>query len=91
MTYALGFLMVSSIPYYSFKELDGFQRMSFRTLFLMILLLSVIVAQPTVMLFTLGLVYASSGPLGYVHRFYQSRRQPVLENTEEQEVLSGKQ
>jgi CDP-diacylglycerol--serine O-phosphatidyltransferase len=90
MTYALGFLMVSSIPYYSFKELDGFQRMPFRTLFLMILLLSVIAVQPTVMLFTLGLVYASSGPLGYVHGFYQSRRQPVLENTEEQAMFNGK-
>ena len=90
MTYTLGFLMVSSIPYYSFKEFDGLQRMRFRTLFLVTLLLSVIAARPAIMLFTLGLVYVSSGPLGYVHRFYQTRKQPLSENTGEQEALSGK-
>ncbi len=90
MTYALGFLMVSSIPYYSFKEFDGFQRMPFRTLFLIILLFSVIAARPTVMLFTLGFVYVTSGPLGYVLRLYQSRTRPILEDSEEREVLSGK-
>lgn len=90
MAYTLGFLMVSSIPYYSFKEFDGFQRMPFRMLFLMILLFSVIAAQPTIMLFTLGLVYVSSGPLGYVYKFYQSRTQPVSEDAAEQEVFNGK-
>jgi CDP-diacylglycerol--serine O-phosphatidyltransferase len=90
MTYLLGFLMVSSIPYHSFKEFDKLQRMRFRTLFLMILLLSVIAARPTIMLFTLGLVYTSSGPLGYVHRIYQGRKEPVSEDTGEQEVPSVK-
>ncbi len=89
MTYVLGFLMVSGIPYYSFKELDGIQRLRFGTLFLMILLLSVIAARPSIMLFTLGLVYVSSGPVGYVYRFHQSQRQPLSENREEQEVLGG--
>jgi hypothetical protein len=56
----------------------------------MILLLSVIAARPTIMLFTLGLVYVSSGPLGYAYRFKQNRRKPILEETGEQEVLSGK-
>jgi CDP-diacylglycerol--serine O-phosphatidyltransferase len=90
MTYILGFLMVSSIPYYSFKEFDRLQRMRFRTLFFMILLLSVIAARPTIMLFTLGLIYVSSGPLGYAYRFKQNRKKPILEETGEQEVLSGK-
>lgn len=90
MTYVLGFLMVSNIPYNSFKEFDGFQRMPFRTLFLMILLFSVIAAQPAIMLFTLGLVYVSSGPLGYAFKLYPSRRQPISEDAADQEVLSSK-
>jgi CDP-diacylglycerol--serine O-phosphatidyltransferase len=91
MTYILGFLMVSSIPYPSFKEFDGFQRMPFRTLFLIILLLSVIAAQPSIMLFTLGLVFVSSGPFGYAHGFLQSRRQPVEQKTNsQQEMVTGK-
>jgi hypothetical protein len=38
----------------------------------------------------MGFVYVTSGPLGYVLRFYQSRTQPILEDSEEREVLSGK-
>ena len=90
MTYVLGFLMVSSIPYYSFKEFDGFQRLRFRTLFLMILLLSVIAAQPAIMLFTLGLVYVTSGPLGYALGLRQSLRQPISENSGDQEAIGSK-
>ncbi|MBW2721490.1 MAG: CDP-diacylglycerol--serine O-phosphatidyltransferase [Deltaproteobacteria bacterium] len=71
--HVLGFLMVSNIPYNSFKEFDGFQRMPFRTLFLIVLLLSVVTAQPSIMLFTLGLVYVSSGPLGYAHKLMKSQ------------------
>lgn len=89
-TYVLGFLMVSSIPYNSFKEFDGFQRMPFRTLFLIILLLSVVVAHPSIMLFTLGFVYVSSGPLGYAHDLLQSRRQPVEQQTDSQEMVKSK-
>jgi CDP-diacylglycerol--serine O-phosphatidyltransferase len=89
-TYVLGFLMVSNIPYNSFKEFDGFQRMSFRTLFLIILLLSVVVAQPSIMLFTMGFVYVSSGPLGYAHDLLQSRRQPVEQQTDTQEMVKSK-
>jgi len=90
LVYILGFLMVSSVPYYSFKEFDGFQRMPFRTLFLIILLLSVIAAQPAIMLFTLGLVYVSSGPFGYAHGLVQSRRQPIVKDAGDQEALSSK-
>jgi len=90
MTYVLGFLMVSSIPYNSFKEFDGFQRMPFRTLFLVILLLSVVAAQPSIMLFTLGFVYVSSGPFGYAHSSLQSRRQPVEQQTDSQEMVKSK-
>jgi CDP-diacylglycerol--serine O-phosphatidyltransferase len=91
LTYALGFLMVSSIPYNSFKELDAFQRMPFRMLFLMILLFSVIAAQPAIMLFTFGLVYVSSGPVGYCYKWLQSRGEAVTEKGAEQEMAGGKE
>jgi len=90
MAYLLGFLMVSSIPYNSFKEFDGFQRMPFRTLFLMVLLFSVIAAQPSIMLFTLGLVYVCSGPMGYAHKLMQSRKQPTSEEANNQKMAGSK-
>jgi CDP-diacylglycerol--serine O-phosphatidyltransferase len=79
--------MVSSIPYHSFKEFDGFQRMPFRTLFLIILVLSVIAAQPSIMLFTLGFVFVSSGPFGYARSLLQRRRQAAEQQTDSQEEM----
>ena len=90
MTYLLGFLMVSSVPFNSFKEFDGFQRMPFRTLFIIVLLFSVIAVQPSIMLFTFGLVYVSSGPVGYVFRFLRSRRESGTEEVHNQEMTSSK-
>jgi CDP-diacylglycerol--serine O-phosphatidyltransferase len=86
MAYLLGFLMVSSIPFNSFKEFDGFQRMPFRTLFIIILLFSVIAVQPSIMLFTFALVYVSSGPIGYVFRLLRNRRESVTEESPKQEI-----
>lgn len=68
MTYLLGFLMVSTIPYNSFKELNRLQRMPFRSLFLAVLVLSVVAAQPAVMLFTLVGLYLVSGPFEYLRK-----------------------
>ena len=90
MTYFLGFLMVSSIPFNSFKEFDGFQRMPFRTLFIVILLFSVIAVQPSIMLFTFGLVYVSSGPIAYAVKFLRNRRGSITEETLDQEIPSLK-
>ncbi|MBI3752874.1 MAG: CDP-diacylglycerol--serine O-phosphatidyltransferase [Deltaproteobacteria bacterium] len=63
MVYALAFLMVSNIKYYSFKELSLAQRMPFRLLVGVILLLIVVAAEPQVMFFILTLGYAISGPI----------------------------
>jgi CDP-diacylglycerol--serine O-phosphatidyltransferase len=75
LTYLLGFLMVSTIPYNSFKEFNRLQRMPFRTLFLVVLLLSVVAAQPAVMLFTLMALYLSSGPAAYVWKLARRHSQ----------------
>jgi CDP-diacylglycerol--serine O-phosphatidyltransferase len=79
MTYMLACLMVSNIPYKSFKEIDRLQQMPFRALVLAILLFSVIAARPAIMLFTLTFLYVGSGPTGYARRIYTKRTQPLPE------------
>ncbi len=63
IVYALAFLMISNVKYYSFKELSLSQRMPFRLLVGLIFLLIVVAAEPTVMLFILTLGYVVSGPI----------------------------
>lgn len=63
LVYALAFLMISNVKFYSFKELNPSQRMPFRLLVGLIFLLIVIAAQPVVMLFILTLGYVISGPI----------------------------
>lgn len=56
----LGLLMVSALPYRSFKEID--LRHSYRTVVVAVLTLTVIALEPFLSLFAIGLVYASAGP-----------------------------
>ncbi|ROQ92338.1 CDP-diacylglycerol--serine O-phosphatidyltransferase [Desulfosoma caldarium] len=67
-TYGLGFLMVSSIPYDSFKELEVVKGRPLPVLFVLVLLVTVVAAQPYMMLFILFTVYVLSGPVRYVYR-----------------------
>jgi CDP-diacylglycerol--serine O-phosphatidyltransferase len=62
----LGLLMVSPIPYRSNKELD--LRHSFGTLVLVVVALALIVQEPSVTLFVIGIVYTCSGPVEWVIR-----------------------
>jgi len=62
----LGLLMVSSIPYRSFKELD--LRHGFGTLVLAVVALALVIQEPAVSLFALGIVYALSGPAEWLWR-----------------------
>jgi CDP-diacylglycerol--serine O-phosphatidyltransferase len=68
LLYVLAFLMVSNISYYSFKDPDLFKRQPFVFLVLGIVLLIVIVAQPVIMLFSIGCIYMVSGPLWTLKR-----------------------
>lgn len=63
MVYALAFLMISNVHYYSFKEFNLSQRMPFRFLVGLIFLLIVVAANPPLMLFILTFGYAASGPI----------------------------
>jgi len=74
---ALGLLMVSPVPYRSFKDLrlGG----SYRNVVLMVLAVVVLFAKPAVTFFALGLVYVASGPLEWAWRRYTGQ---VLEEVE---------
>ena len=63
MIYALSFLMVSTIKYYSFKQAQLFKKMKFNMLVVVVLLFIVIAAEPSIALFAIVLSYVLSGPL----------------------------
>ncbi len=63
---ALGLLMVSSIPYRSFKELD--LRHSYGTLVVVVLGLLVVIQEPSVTLFACGVAYTLHGPAEWLWR-----------------------
>lgn len=74
--YALALLMVSNIGYPSSKSLRLESVKSFRTLFFVILCLTVLVAAPERALFSLLLLYVLSGPLHELRRLGR-RRAPL--------------
>lgn len=58
----LSLLMVSSIKYYSFKDLKYFSRKPFMSFVLIVFILIIIVAEPQIMMFTFAFGYSLSGP-----------------------------
>jgi CDP-diacylglycerol--serine O-phosphatidyltransferase len=62
----LGLLMVSAIPYRSFKELD--LRHSYGTLVFVVFAIALVIQEPSVTLFAIGILYAGSGPAEWVYR-----------------------
>lgn len=67
----LGLLMVSAVPYRSFKEVD--LRHGFRTLVLIIVALAVVVQEPSLWLFVIGVTYVLSGPGEWAWRMLAGR------------------
>ena len=63
MTIAVGILMVSNIRYHSFKQFDLKGRVPFITILILVLILALIAARPSVVLFLLAFSYALSGPV----------------------------
>jgi CDP-diacylglycerol---serine O-phosphatidyltransferase len=62
----LALLMVSPVPYRSGKELD--LRHSWGTLVLVVIALTLVVQEPSVTLFVIGVAYCLSGPIEWVWR-----------------------
>ncbi len=60
---ALSLLMVSSIKFYSFKDLHFLTREPFMTVVLAVILLIIVLAEPQVMVFAFAAGYAISGPI----------------------------
>jgi CDP-diacylglycerol--serine O-phosphatidyltransferase len=65
---ALSLFMVSSIKYYSFKDLNFFSRKPFMSFVLIVLILVIVVAEPQIMMFTFAFGYSLSGPAWAVCR-----------------------
>jgi len=65
---ALSLLMVSSIKFYSFKDLHFLTREPFMTVVLAVILMIIVLAEPQVMIFTFAVSYAVSGPVWWVLR-----------------------
>jgi CDP-diacylglycerol--serine O-phosphatidyltransferase len=66
---ALSLFMVSSIKYYSFKDLNYFSRKPFMSFVLIVLILVIVVAEPQIMMFTFAFGYSLSGPAWALYRF----------------------
>ena len=72
---ALGLLMVSAIPYRSFKEID--LRHSYRAIVVMVLVLALIVQEPQISIFVIGAALRAlgTGRVGLAHDLRQSARE----------------
>jgi CDP-diacylglycerol--serine O-phosphatidyltransferase len=65
---ALSLFMVSSIKYYSFKDLNFFSRKPFMSFVLIVLILVIVVAEPQIMMFTFAFGYSFSGPVWALYK-----------------------
>ena len=73
----IGLLMVSNFEYMSPKVFSVKDRVPFVVMVLVVCAFSVVLADPPIVIFTLFLLYALSGPVIYVwHRFRPSPEQP---------------
>ena len=87
MLYALAFLMVSSIKYPSMKNVEMFRSRNFNVLVAAILVLIFVAAQPSITLFSVGLMYVVSGPVVTIWRM----RKAKTVKTEPREVNKPRQ
>jgi len=83
----LGLLMVSSIPYRSFKELD--LRHGYGTLVFVVFAIALVVQEPSVTLFVIGLVYAASGPAEWIYRRVAKRPLQRISEPSETQTVQG--
>ncbi|MES2625435.1 MAG: CDP-diacylglycerol--serine O-phosphatidyltransferase [Pseudomonadota bacterium] len=79
LTVLAGILMVINLRYYSFKDLDFRNRVPFFAILAMILIIVIISLNPPVVLFTMAIIYAFSGPgmAIYARRKKNLNRPPV--------------
>jgi len=85
--YMLAFLMVSSIRYQSFKQLDLKKRKPFNTLLIAILLIYVTAIEREIVLFAMAITYMISGPVNYIG--YMVRKRQRKEKTYDINVIQA--
>ncbi|MDA8123195.1 MAG: CDP-diacylglycerol--serine O-phosphatidyltransferase [Deltaproteobacteria bacterium] len=78
--YVLAFLMVSTVRYNSFKDLEAFRKRPFNTLVVFIFLSLLLAAEPQVMIFVFSSAYVVSGPVGELVGFARRRRGKITES-----------
>jgi len=76
--YVIAFLMVSTLRFKSFKQLDLGRRKPFSAVIVAILLICVVASEPQIMLFSIALMYVFSGPIGYI--IYLSKKKRLKQN-----------
>jgi CDP-diacylglycerol--serine O-phosphatidyltransferase len=78
ISYLLAALMVSTVKYNSFKDLQLARRKPFNALIIVVLLIVFVVSEPRIMLFSLCFAYVLSGPTTLiVHLLKKSKTQEV--------------
>jgi CDP-diacylglycerol--serine O-phosphatidyltransferase len=80
----LGLLMVSSIPYRSFKEMD--LRHSYGTLVVVVFAIALVIQEPSLTLFAIGTTYVAAGPVEWIWRWFTRRpleevREPLTQES----------
>ena len=84
---ALALLMVSSIKFYSFKDLHFLTREPFMTVVLAVILMIIVLAEPQIMIFTFAVSYAGPGPIWWIlrmlRRLFGSAKGPQATGTGE--------
>lgn len=76
----LSFFMVSSIKYYSFKDLNLFARKPFVFLVLLVVTLILVITEPQIIIFTLVTSYSLSGPFWFLTREFKKYAQKIKEH-----------
>ena len=81
LSLAVGLLMVSNIRYISFKEVDFKHRIPLASALIMAVAIAVIMSNPPLLLFSLSLSYAASGPAVSLWQLRNIRKQRRTEPT----------
>jgi CDP-diacylglycerol--serine O-phosphatidyltransferase len=87
MIYVLAFLMVSTIRYLSFKELNLAKRKPFSIFIFVVLTMIVIVMEPTIVLFGFVLFYIFSGPANMLLAWQKKKALKKMEPVPEEDLL----
>ena len=63
LTFALGLLMVSRVPYFAFKDFSGIRLKTFSMMVILVVVFALIIVEPKLFGFSFFLAYLLSGPL----------------------------